>query len=278
MMVNVVASRTYRNTAPSVIDAPPSIQPPCIIEGNLLHSSEPPMRSILLIVFLIATTQLCSANEPPPLPSAHQSKALHGWTIKVDERLLSGEHEMQGQETLSLIDRRLADIVLMLPKDKVDRLRKVPIQLDLTHGKLTSAQYHPSAGWLKNNGYSEALAKVVHIPFARDYASKDHQRIQPWSLLHELAHAYHDQVLDFENEEIKAAYIRFKERGVYESILHINGHKTWHYGLTNQKEFFAELTESYFGVNDFYPFNRAELMQAEPEIHALLKKIWEESR
>jgi hypothetical protein len=236
------------------------------------------MRSIPFIAFLLSTTQLCCANEPPPLPNAHQSKTLQGWTVRVDERLLSGEHEKQGQETLSLIDRRLADIVLMLPKDRVDRLRKVPIQLDLTHGKLTSAQYHPSSGWLKGNGYSEALAKVVHIPVAREYASKDHQRIQPWSLLHELAHAYHDQVLDFENEEVKAAYTRFKERGAYESVLHSNGNRTRHYALANQMEFFAELTESYFGVNDFYPFNRAELLQAEPEIHALLKKIWEESR
>ena len=48
-----------------------------------------------------------------------------------------------------------------------------------------------------------------------------------------------------------------------------------HYGLTNQMEFFAEMTESYFGVNDFFPFNRAELKEAEPEIYALLRDIWE---
>lgn len=231
----------------------------------------------LLAPLAMAAASICQAGDPAPLPTAHQSKTIQGWTVRVDERLLTGEGEKVGQQVQSLIDRRLADIVAMLPGDKVDRLQKVPIQVDLSHGKLTSAQYHPSAGWLKNNGYSESLAKVVHIPVASDYASKDHQRIQPWSLLHELAHAYHDQVLDFENEEIKAAYTRFKERGIYDKVLHINGQKTKHYALTNQMEFFAELTESYFGVNDFYPFNRAELLEAEPEIHALLKKIWEES-
>ena len=40
-------------------------------------------------------------------------------------------------------------------------------------------------------------------------------------------------------------------------------------------EFFAEMTESYFGVNDFFPFNRAELKEAEPEIHRLLGQVWE---
>jgi hypothetical protein len=44
--------------------------------------------------------------------------------------------------------------------------------------------------------------------------------------------------------------------------------------LTNEKEFFAEMTEAYFGHNDFFPFNRAELKQEEPELYELLTKIW----
>jgi len=48
-----------------------------------------------------------------------------------------------------------------------------------------------------------------------------------------------------------------------------------HYGLTDHKEFFAEMSEAYFGMDDFFPFNRAELMTAEPEIYALLRSIWE---
>jgi hypothetical protein len=114
----------------------------------------------------------------------------------------------------------------------------------------------------------------VHIPVAADFSSVNHQRVQPWSVLHELAHAYHDQVLGFEHEEIRAAYERFKASGKYKSVLHINGKKVQHYALTDAKEFFAEMTEAYFGTNDFFPFNRAELKQEEPEIFELLAKIW----
>jgi hypothetical protein len=35
------------------------------------------------------------------------------------------------------------------------------------------------------------------------------------------------------------------------------------------------MTEAYFGVNDFFPFTRAELSESEPEIAALLREIWE---
>ena len=40
------------------------------------------------------------------------------------------------------------------------------------------------------------------------------------------------------------------------------------------KKFFAEMTESYVGVNDFYPFVRAELQEHDPKTYALMEKIW----
>jgi hypothetical protein len=117
--------------------------------------------------------------------------------------------------------------------------------------------------------------KCVHIPDAARFMSPEHYVKQPWAMLHELAHAYHDQVLDFEHAGVKAAWKKIKESGRFNSVLHIYGHKTKHYALTDQKEFFAEMTEAYFGVNDFFPFNRGELKQSEPEIHDLLRNIWE---
>jgi len=40
------------------------------------------------------------------------------------------------------------------------------------------------------------------------------------------------------------------------------------------KEYFAECTEAYFGVNDFYPFNKAELKEHDPDMYDLLTDIW----
>ena len=39
-------------------------------------------------------------------------------------------------------------------------------------------------------------------------------------------------------------------------------------------EYFAESTEAYLGVNDFYPFVRAELNRHDPRMYRLLRKIW----
>jgi alpha-galactosidase len=209
-----------------------------------------------------------------PSPKSHTQRDIEGWTVHIDDRLLAGADKALGDRALRLLANRLYDIKLVVPADKVAVLQKVPIWLDCSHGKLRPAQYHPSAGWLKSNGYSEALAKCVHIPVAADFASVNHQRTQPWSVLHELAHAYHDQVLGFDNAEIRAAWERFRDSGKYKSTLHINGSKSPHYALTNPMEFFAEMTEAYFGHNDFFPFNRAELQREEPAIYDLLTTIW----
>lgn len=53
------------------------------------------------------------------------------------------------------------------------------------------------------------------------------------------------------------------------------GTAAWrHHGLTNPAELFAELTESYFGRNDFAPFERTELHAQLPQFEALLTRKW----
>jgi Mlc titration factor MtfA (ptsG expression regulator) len=46
------------------------------------------------------------------------------------------------------------------------------------------------------------------------------------------------------------------------------------YAMTDPMEYFAETTEAYFTRNDFFPFTRDELRQHDPEMLALLEKLW----
>jgi hypothetical protein len=214
------------------------------------------------------------AAEKPALPTAHTTRDLEGWKVRVDQRLLEGEAKAIGDRALKLLGAKLVAMTVVVPEKALAKLRAVTIELDLDYGGLTSMQYHPSAGWLKDNGYSEELAKCVHIPKVEGFLSPSENHRMPWVVLHELAHAYHDQVLGFEEPRVLAAWKKFKESGKYKSVLTSPGHQREHYGLTDQKEFFAEMTESYFGSNDFYPFVTGELKQAEPEIFALMAEIW----
>jgi hypothetical protein len=220
--------------------------------------------------------KLAHADEIPeaPKPVSHTVRNIEGWTVRVDDRLLQPPDDAIGTRALKMLEAKLADITFVVAADRLAKLRTVPIVVDLTHGKLRAMQYHPSVEWLEEHGYSRDLAKCVHICEAADFVAPRQVNEQPWVVLHELAHAYHDQVLGFDDASILEAYERFKQSGHGDSVLLIAGKRVRHYALTDQKEFFAEMTEAYFGMNDFFPFNRAELMTEEPEIFLLLQTIW----
>jgi hypothetical protein len=226
----------------------------------------------LLIFF--ATTLLSFAGENPDLPTSHTMRTLEGWNVRVDDRLLEGASMAAGERALKLLDARLVAITAVVPEPALAKLRALTIELDLDYGPLASMQYHPGADWLKENGYSAELVKCVHIPKVERFLSPFENHRMPWAVLHELAHAYHDQVIGFDDARIIAAWEKFRDSGRYKSVLTSTGPMREHYGLTNPKEFFAEMTECYFGSNDFHPFVAGELKQGEPEIFSLMAEIW----
>lgn len=230
--------------------------------------------STVLTLAAVGVPALPLRAAEPPKPAKHTTMSVEGWSVHVDERLTAGPDAELGKRALALLGNQLYRIALIMPADRLQKLREVPIWLDRTHGKLTPSQYHPNPGWLKDHGYSTDLAKCVHIPDAELFASPKHQHQQPWAVLHELAHAYHDRVLGFDYPKIKALWQKRVEDGRYNSVLHIDGKNQRHYALTDQMEFFAEMSEAYFGMNDFYPFNRAELKREDPEVYDLLREIW----
>ena len=200
-------------------------------------------------------------------------KKLEGWTIKVDPKLLKKEHREFKKEVFKALANHLQRIKYILREDKVKALQTLPIRLDLKH-ELGNMQYHPNHKWLIAHGYDPTLEKRVHVPRAQSLLNRGTWAKHPYVILHELAHAYHDQILSFDNKEIIKVYQASEKKGLYERVLLFTGRKVRHYARTNHKEFFAEMTESYLGVNDFYPFVRAELKEHDPITYALMQKIW----
>lgn len=200
-------------------------------------------------------------------------KELKGWTIKVDPELMKEENEEVATQAFTALANHLQRVKYIVPKDRCAELQKLPLWIEL-EGTLGNMQYHPDRGWLLANKHDPRLAKHVHIPRAKALYDPHTWAKHPYVVLHELAHAYHDQVLSFDHADVIATYEDAKEKKLYEEVLLFTGQKVKHYGLTNHKEYFAESTEAYFGVNDFYPFVRAELKEHDPGMFTLLEKIW----
>lgn len=195
---------------------------------------------------------------------------MRGWTVLVNPSL--DDDPQLRAETLELLDDHLYRITRNVPQPALGQLQEILVWVELDLPKTKCMCYHVSRDWLIPNGYNPDKEGGIEVGNARAFLAWTHQ--QPWMVLHELAHGYHDQVLGYDHAKIHTAWKDIKDQGAYERVLHINGQQRKHYALTNDKEYFAETTESFFGCNDFYPFVRGELRIADPQGHALMQELW----
>ena len=205
--------------------------------------------------------------------SNYAIRKIEGWTIYVNKQFLN-EKKKIGKDLLKLLRVKLYDINRVVPKLALKELHKVAIWLELDNRQVLCACYHPSREWLSEHGFNPEKAKSVEIGNAKNFINWTLH--QPSMVLHELSHAYHHQVLGYDNPDVKSAYEKAVEAGLYKSVLYCNGDNHQAYALNNDQEYFAEQTEAYFGTNDYYPFVKAELMKYDSLMYETLKKLWGE--
>ncbi len=235
----------------------------------------------LLVVPTLLSGYRLLADSPAKATVSHPERVVRdveGWTVRIDTRLWS-EQRAATEKALELLAVQLREIIQVVPAPAVQHLRKITLWFTRTYpGEGGRAEYHPGAGWLRDNGRDPAMVHGVEFTDIPDFESET--RRMPNFTLHELAHAYHDRVLPggFSNTEIAAAYKAAKASQRYERVQRKDAAGKIHwdraYAMTNPMEYFAECTEAFFSRNDFYPFNRTELQQHDPDVDALLVRLW----
>ncbi|MDB5309967.1 MAG: hypothetical protein JWO38_4169 [Gemmataceae bacterium] len=218
----------------------------------------------------------------PPAPAAafdptekYEKREVRGFAVLVNPEVL--KHPDEAKETFAELDAQLRNLAAVVPEKPLAGLRKVRIWVEWEAKKNGAAEFHHSAGWLKDNGYNPDKLDAVEINNARNFVTWS-RKDQPWMVMHELAHAYHFTVLGDKCELLQAAYKQAKERKLYDEVERVGGKKQRAYAMTDPAEYFAELTEAYFGKNDFYPFTRDELRKHDPVGFELMKTAWGEVR
>jgi len=237
--------------------------------------------SVLCMLYLAS----CSAcknepgnEEPPPEKpqSGYVDKLIHGFIVKVaakDEKFLIT------QMTLERMKSDLELIAQLFLATQLDVMRENPIWAEVAIEPVEAARYHPNKQWLIDNGYDPDKAKCVEIANMQNYLDWTSKN-QPYMVLHELSHLYHDQALTggFNNSRVLTAYNAAVASRKYETVRYFNGTDTVNnaraYAINNQMEYFAELSEAYFGNNDFQPFDYEELKTFDPTGFALMVEIW----
>jgi len=234
--------------------------------------------AFVLAVQAIATVTLADPpianNKLPYDPTDNYTvQQIEGWSVLVNKSFVRDEPQLS-QQTLTHLQHQLYQIKRVVPNPALTKLQKINIWVEEKEPHHPCMAYHPDVSWLREHDMNPEKAKCVELAGARNFLTWT--IAQPWMVLHELAHGYHDQFLDkgFDNLGILAAYKNAIKQKRYEEITHINGREDKAYAATNQMEYFAEASEAFFGTNDFYPFVKIELKQHDPELYEVLTKTW----
>src|SRR5688572_28273499 len=179
-----------------------------------------PRIASLICLFVSALAICCAASSLPDGKglAGHQTNSIEGWTVLVNERLL-GTDKAATAKALALLRVQLQEIVRVVPAPAVAKLREVTLWFSPEYpGVKPRAEYHPGAGWLRDNGRDPAMARGVEFTDVRNFEAETKR--MPNFTLHELAHAYHDRVLPkgFANPDIKAAFERAKAGKSYDQV------------------------------------------------------------
>ena len=222
----------------------------------------------------LLTLLLLSSDKPETVYDKHINRTfvvmdIEGWTYLVNQEIL--KNNKNWPTIKRMMSNQLFGMKQFLKKDVIKAMQKVKTYVDIKQIGKSGAEYHPSKKWLIDNKFSPNKAKCVEYSNIDGFIN--YSKSQPWVVLHELMHSYHDQVLGFNNKEILECYKKALKSGKYSTVKHITGRERKHYGSTDHKEYLSEATEAFFGVNDFFPFVRAELKDYDPEIYKFLKKL-----
>ncbi|MBI1368782.1 MAG: metallopeptidase [Planctomycetes bacterium] len=231
---------------------------------------------LLIASFVFAAKDDRTADGPPhndPIGS-YEVMQVEGWTLRVSHRYV--DHADDKKRVLDEIAAQLRRITLVMQPAPLAQMRKTEIWVEYDYP--WRGQYHPkdNAKWLVDHGYIPEKAGTIEVASAKN--------LMEWAgspvmmILHELTHSYHDKVLGFNDPRIIKLYEQAKASGKFDKVIRDSGREEKHYGLTTPQEYFAEMSEAYLWVNDYYPFVYGELKEADPDMAKLLHEIWGDRR
>jgi hypothetical protein len=219
----------------------------------------------------------CAAARAKPVPaqscrptSAYRQRQIEGWTVQVGPDLEN--KKARADEVCKLLRYKLHLVKRYVPEKALAALQKVPIWVEEDSPAVPYVVYHDDQQALREKGLNPEKHRAVEIGNADNF--RQWQDLQPSVVLHHLACAYFDQVVGSDHPDVAKALAKARKGGKYDRVLRFDGKVVRHPALLNAKEYFAEMSESYYGFNDHYPFLQFELSQLDPETCQLLARLW----
>lgn len=124
------------------------------------------------------------------------------------------------------------------------------------------------------NGISPRFDDSIIINSAQRYRDASEEQAL-WVVVHELAHGFNYYQRARLWQAQKAAYQNAIDKKLYQKPGKSPADKPWKaYALTNEREYFAELSAMFFARHYYPPYNRQGLAAYDPQGYALMTTAW----
>ncbi|MGO9114127.1 MAG: hypothetical protein ACLP9L_33350 [Thermoguttaceae bacterium] len=210
-----------------------------------------------------------------PVPG-YKYRSILGFNVLVSNTVLEEQaRSTERRKPLEVLELEFSMLVHELPPRAVELLRQILFWVEWDKientpgaGQRATAVYHAGNNLKHRYAYTSAESFVksnaVEIltmkALCQEHQGDDHRMV----LFHEVTHAVHHHLFDFDNPTIKMAYRNAMERHLYQDK----------YASTDEKEYFAEVSCAYFNHLNYEPKTREELKRYDPVGYHLMELTW----
>lgn len=216
------------------------------------------------------------ADKSDPAPG-RKTKKIEGFTFMISEEALNADASKYERKPLEVLEYECKLLEKMLSPKTVDLLRRLTIFVDwdervtLSNGRsgtaLASYYSHTPQQIVKDGKHPlQAKGVTIHtLKLLTEQRQPKYDSRMSCLLLHEFAHAVHDQLFGYDHAGIKTAYEQAMERRLLEKDS---------YAATNHREFFAEMSCTYLDRLSYYPHTRDDLKKHDAVTFKTMETIW----
>lgn len=188
------------------------------------------------------------------------------------EQKLVANNDKRVFPMLRILSSKLQEVKKLIPEKHLSQLQRVPIWISANGGGL--AEFY----FFQDRVYRFDLnpEKIGGIEFQNINLFLENIGEIPMLVIHELAHAYHKLNYERLDKGIMRAYKNAQWEKLYKDLrLGRSLHRETMYASTTPFEYFAELSESYFGYNNSFPHTSDELKKHDPEGFKMVEEAWQ---
>ncbi len=208
----------------------------------------------------------------------YQRVTVAGYTVMVEDDLV--ERPSLYNSVISKLEGDLRYMMSVVPAKAIKATKQTKIWMNFETEVIgglggRGACYYQSAGYLVR--WNQEIAKVHGIEVFNAKEFLIWKGIVGSVMIHEFAHSYHFKaVTDLPGGDVWAAYANALVKGKYDKVQfrYIDNQLFKAYALANSYEYFAELSEAYFKLNNYYPHTAAELKEFDPMGYELMETMW----